>query len=386
MAATRPPLHLLLTVDVETWPASSGPPGRDFPADFRRCVLGTTPGGTHGLACQLEILARHRLKGSFFVEPLFAGAVAGGSAWLAQTIALIRTAGQEIQLHPHTEWLAFHPTPLVPPRPRSDRMFCFDGAEQERIVRRGLELLSAGGAGPITAFRAGSFGADDATLQALARCGIPFDTSFDPACTGTECRIGASRALKKPSMAFSTSGTASKAYGSLTESTDWKSVDSGGASLPRYQPIYQRAARPPARHPVWLDGVWEFPVGRFCDRGAHERHLQLTACSFAELAAMIRQAHRRGWTHLVLLSHSFELLNRTRTRVDPVVMDRFVRLCRFLETNRDWVITVGFEDVDPATLGSDAGVPALRSHRGRTLWRQGEQALRWLFEDWSHRS
>ncbi len=131
------------------------------------------------------------------------------------------------------------------------------------------------------------------------------------------------------------------------------------------------------------------------------RHVQLTACSFAEMEHLLWQALEAGHGSLVMLSHSFELLNAgSRDRSDPVTVRRFRRLCAFLDRNRDVFRMCGFQDLEamdalPAAAGTGAasadGIaaaappadtaplhqpPLLRSPLWRTGARVAEQAYR----------
>ncbi|MBF0624017.1 MAG: phosphoribosylformylglycinamidine synthase [Magnetococcales bacterium] len=81
----------------------------------------------------------------------------------------------------------------------------------------------------------------DCADQEYAGLGDPDDSGLHAHLTFDPAAPALIRALEKPSMAFPTSGTASEACGSLTEATDCQSVASGGASLPRHQPVDQRA-------------------------------------------------------------------------------------------------------------------------------------------------
>jgi hypothetical protein len=66
---------------------------------------------------------------------------------------------------------------------------------------------------------------------------------------------------------------------------------------------------------VQIGEVYEYPVSAFEDWPGHFlRPAQLTAASYGELANALSAAERSGWESFVIVSHSFELLGRMRTR------------------------------------------------------------------------
>ena len=83
-----------------------------------------------------------------------------------------------------------------------------------------------------------------------------------------------------------------------------------------------------------------------------------------------------GRRSVMIVSHSFELLGRDRTRPDPIAVRRFEALCRFLDRHRDQFRARGFGDLQPA-----AEVPQplpLRMPIWPTARRLAEQGLRRL--------
>ena len=131
--------------------------------------------------------------------------------------------------------------------------------------------------------------------------------------------------------------------------------------------------------PALLDDVWEFPVGFFYDYPGHRRHLQLGACSNAEMEHVLMQAWQAGWHSVVLVSHSHELIHRPHHFSEPVranqtVIRRFDRLCRFLMQHSDKFNTAGFSASNPVALPAQEALTALRSGVRRTALRMLEQA------------
>ncbi|MBI1179531.1 MAG: hypothetical protein GC201_03170 [Alphaproteobacteria bacterium] len=316
-------LDVLITVDTEFWPVTSV---RDIARDnYARCVLGRHRQGAHGIGYQIEVLNAHRLKAVFFIEALHAAVL--GDDLLARTVDMVRGAGHEVQLHIHPEWLSAWPD--HPFGTRHGRNMCVFGEDdQAGMIDLGLRALARCGVDGVTAFRAGNYGADRATLRALARCGLTYDTSYNLAHQGGDCALDFDQPLEAP---------------------------------------------------VRAEGVWEVPVTHFYDRPYHVRPLQLCACSFAETSAVLKTARVAGRQTAVLVSHGFELMNPSRTRPDPVIVNRFGQLCRLLsEMAEKGVRTVGFDGL--SLTETDAPALPIRSNAVRTGARMVEQMVSRLYQ------
>ena len=323
----RMAVKVFLTVDTElSMPFDADWRGNELARVMERDILGKSTAGEFGIVSPMDLLDRHGLKAVFFVEPLFADAV--GPARLREIVAMIQERGHEVQLHIHPEWLSRTEHPVVPCREAWD-MRAFSEEEQATLLGRAIENLTAAGAPRPVAFRAGNYGADRATLRALAGHGIRFDTSYNKPFLGGVCRL--------------------ESLGTLLQ-------------------------------PAAVDGVYELPVTFFDTWPLDPRPLQLCACSSAEIENVLRQAWKRGWHSVVLVSHSFELIKRPRDgeHVPPpnrVVIRRFERLCRFLAAHRDRFETAGFTDLDPADFPAEQPAEPLRSTVPRTAWRILEQIV-----------
>jgi len=314
-------LDVFITVDVEIWCDGWRDIDARFPDAFRRYIHGPTANGDFGLAYQLKVLSEHGLKGVFFVEPLFSARF--GPEPLAEIVGMIEAAGHEVQLHMHTEWVDEAREPLLPNVDRKrQHLRYFSREEQAILIRKGKTMLEKAGAGQVNAFRAGSFGFNRDTLHALAVNGLEFDSSYNAILFGPDSGVMPGTML-----------------------TD----------------------------PVRCDNVEEYPMTVFRDgRGLH--HAQLTSCSSAETEGLLWQAQQQGREAFVLLSHNFELLNKAKTQSDPVVVERFRRLCAFLDRNRDNFRTSGFRGRQQAAAGVQLG--PLSSPWHRTGLRMLEQAYR----------
>jgi hypothetical protein len=320
-------LDVFITIDTEAWPRDPDWRATAMRRDIDVDIYGETSEGRFGIGYQMDVFEEHGLKAVFFVEALFACAV--GLSPLRDLVAMIRGRGHEVQLHLHTEWLAWMESPVLPGR-TGQNMKDFTEDEQALLIARGLENLEACGAGRVCAFRAGNYGADFATLRALARNGILYDTSHNAAYLDAECGLRTPDAFLQPR---------------------------------------------------WLEGVHEFPISSFRDWPGHDRHAQLCACTERELEFALMEAWRRGWFSFVLVSHSFELLRGRKKpgrapTADRIVIRRFEHLCRFLSEHRDKFRTSGFSEIDPDLIPSTGRPSPLRSSVHRTMGRFVEQLAR----------
>jgi hypothetical protein len=311
-------LPVLITIDTEY---ASGLAAAGCAENYARCLGCDTPDGPVGIGYQMEVLERHGLKAVFFVDPM--PALLWGEDAIVRVVEPILARGHEVQLHLHTEWLALADTSPIAPGRTGRNLSDFSCAEQEALIGWAAERLVAAGVPRPNTFRAGNYGANDDTLRALARLGIGYDTSFAPALVGGDCRIG----LGRDDLA-----------------------------------------------PILREGVREVPISAIGARGGL-RHAQLTALSLSEIKAGVRHAAAQEWSAFVLVSHSFELINRERGIANRIVKRRFEALCAWLQTEPG-IGTGGFHDqAVRARLDVPGRKPtAAPRHRLREMLRIGEQA------------
>lgn len=287
--------------------------------NYARCIACITPEGAAGITHKLDLLAATGQKAVFFVDPM--PALVWGTAAIEDVVGPILEAGQDVQLHCHTEWLAIAGADNLLASGRTGQNIAdFPLDEQYEILRYCRDVLIAAGAPRPVAFRAGNYGANDDTLRALAQLGLAYDTSHTPALPDA-CRI---------------------------------------------------TLGPNARDPVMHHGIIEVPVGTIGTLGGGQRHAQITALSLAEMTAAVRHARDAGQGTFVLVSHSFELINRRKLAINRVVQRRFAGLLREL-ADMPGVATGTFRD-DPPSLAQHAGpsapVPATAYRTGMRLAEQ----------------
>lgn len=290
-------------------------------ANFDRSIACVTPGGAVGVAYQMDRFDAHGLKAVFFVDPM--PALIWGVAAIEDVVGPIVARGHDVQLHIHTEWLelAGSASPVGSRTGLNIKDFTFE--EQCTLLSYARDVLVAAGAPAPVAFRAGNYGANDDTLRALAEIGLTYDTSFCPGIAQSHCAISLDRAV---------------------------------------------------RMPVAHCGVIEVPIGCIAGHGGTLRHAQVTAISAAETLAALRHHRRHGIESFTLVSHSFELLSRDRSRINEIVRRRFERLCAALE-KAGGVSTGTYADHPPAVAPTDATAGTPPFSPLRTGLRLAEQAL-----------
>lgn len=322
----RPPVKVLITIDTEAWPHQEAWREEHLESDIRRDIYGITEDGEFGLAFQADMLCDHGLKSIFFVEALFASVV--GINPLRQIVECIRKRnGQAVELHAHPEWTKYLSIPGIIYRPGLQHFHQLPFEHQVSILDLACRNLRSAGVAQIRGFRAGNFSADNNTSQALEAVGVPFDFSYNAAFLGTLCKF----------------------------------------QLP--EPVFE---------PILLHGITEYPMSCFEDYPGHIRHAQLCACSFGEMRHALNQAWQIGWSHFVILSHSFELINRRsrqhKGRLNPTVLHRMENLCKFLKENNDRFETTTCESLDVVSPRNAKVATPLHGSWLNTIERFAEQA------------
>ncbi|WP_379922580.1 hypothetical protein [Erythrobacter sp. R86502] len=316
--------RVFITIDTEySSGLYSGSGVADRADNFARSIACITPEGPVGIAHKLDLLKQYGQKAVFFVDPM--PAMIWGVAAIEDIVGPIIAAGQDVQLHCHTEWLALAgaASPLGSGATGTN-LADFSFEDQCAVLDFARSTLIAAGAPPPVAFRAGNYGANDDTLRALAAIGIAYDSSHCPALVGKgACRI---------------------------------------------------ALGEDVRDPVGHMGVLEVPVGAIGAMGGGLRHAQITALTLSEMLGAIRHARDGGRGSFTLVSHSFELFNRRTMAANHIVRRRFAGLLRHLSTMRG-VTSATYADMPPALRLTGTGQQPLPASAVRTGMRMAEQLV-----------
>ena len=307
---------VFLTIDTEfAWRHHAA--GLDADSLYRRSI---EPADV-GLTYQLALLRAHGLKACFFVDPM--PALLYGIDPFRRIVEAIRAAGQEVQLHLHPRWARADAVDRTASDARRE-LRDFALADQRALIAQAAELLVAAGAAPPTAFRAGTYGANDDTLVALAGLGFGYDSSHSGAALNTS------------------------------------EID-----LPADQIC-----------PIERCGIVEVPVTIVRDGPVKLRPLQLCALSSREMAAALQHAVANDHAATTIVSHCFELANRAATQPNRVHVRRFRALCALLERHASALPTAHFADRPALRLGAADRPVALSPIERRR--RQAEQ----LWSNW----
>ncbi len=288
------------------------------PADnFAASITGKTASGDFGIGWQMDLMDRVGVKGVYFIDPM--PGLVYGKGFVADILGPIIARGHEVQLHIHTEWLEWAKERPVSATGRN--IGDFREEDQLTLLTWARDALVEAGAPPATAFRAGNYGADDRTLAVLPKLGIRWDSSFNAAYLGGDCRI----------------------------SLDPAQID-----------------------PCMIGDMVEVPVAGIEDRPGQMRPAQICALSASEMRGGLAHAAETGRPLFSIVSHSFEMLSRDRVRPNRLVMARFEALCDAIASTKG-VESGGFNDLPPTLPIATSPPSRLPANGLRTALRIAEQ-------------
>jgi hypothetical protein len=268
-----------------------------------RAIMGEYDGRAMGLPLICDILARHGLGASFFVEAFIEEQGYPGEGERVCHYLLER--GQDVQLHIHPNHKHFDLHRRGLPCSRSDQIAELPPHEQRALLEEGRDRMEEWTGRRPAAFRAGNMGASEQTLDQLAAVGIRIDSSYTFPYVGGQCRF-ADRELYN----------GSKWYGDVLE-----------VSLSGFQQMKLPGLRP-------------------------AKPLDLVGISAGECRAAIESICDTG-ADAVMILHSFSLMKvRDKQynggRLNRIVTGRFERLCRWLGEQRGSLPTRTFDDLGDA--------------------------------------
>lgn len=314
----------LITVDTEL-SAGRQRLGMDAQTNLASSFLGEAHGAQWGVPWLMARMRERGITGVFFVDPM--PGLVHGQRIVEQMVEPVLAAGHEVQLHIHTEWLAFAKDSPVDGR-LGRNIGDFGEADQITLLGWARDAIMAAGAPAPAAFRAGNYGANAATLRALAALGIGWDSSFNADYAGLDCQLDFPRDL-----------------------TD----------------------------PVERDRVWEMPVAGIWDRPGHLRPAQVCALSVPEMRAGLAHAAQAKAHSFAIVTHSFEMLTRDRRRPNPLMIRRFEALCDAIAADPR-LTGAGFANLPLPKAGAAPSGRAAAS-QPRTWARVAEQAWAQVFHE-----
>ncbi len=315
-------MKVLFTYDVELSPRRY----RAAPDRIEDNIGGSYYGGAKGqwgLLDQLRLFNRHGMTAICFVEALSSLVV--GDAHLRRICGEIQQLGHEVQMHLHPEWLLQSDEPGL--RELAGQAMADLSLEQQiRLMETGLAALHRAGATGVSAHRAGGFLANRDTLRAAHAVGLRFESSYNADFLGKGCNI----ALDAVQIA-----------------------------------------------PTTIEGVWSFPVSNVMTSSGRWRHMQLCAVSNSEVQAGLERLAEAGADYATLVSHSFELISRDRSKPNPVLVRRFCSMLDSFAPDPD-IAVIGFDDINTSDidgsvwnrkLAAIGALPTLRRHAEQVVSR-----------------
>lgn len=295
-------LRVYFTVDTETSMGGAWRNPSHLPVPLERTVFGEYKSRFYGIPLIMGILERYGFRGTFFTE-VFCAHVLGRDP-VARVLESITRRGHDTQLHLHPTYRFYADYLKGKPRRETDLMCQLTPEEQCELIAEGVALFRELSGRPPRAYRAGCYGASEATLTALHKNGLEIDSSYNLAYLGMTCGFEA-RSLNAPAV---------------------------------------------------INGVHEFPVTVFRVPGTSGyKPLEIPAVSVGEILVSIRCLRDAGCRDVVLVLHSFSLLKNLGLRCesctpDHIVIRRLQRLCAALNDLKDEVEVRVLGELDLRTL------------------------------------
>ena len=323
---------IFITVDVESSMGGAWGDESLLPVSPARAVMGEYGDRRFGLPLMCEILGEADLAATFFVEP-FADEQ-GHPGEMERPCRFLIDHGQDVQLHVHPNHWHYGLKQQGRPFDFTDCFAECSAEEQVELVSEGCDRLQRWTGRRPVAFRAGTMGASEESLEHLAAAGIRIDSSYTFPYAGGQCRF-------RPGEPYN----GSRWYGDVLE------VALSGF----YQP------RLPGLHPA--------------------KPLDLVGISFEECRDAVTRICSAGADAVVIL-HSFSLFKVRNVqydggRPDRIVTRRFRRLCEWLGGAADRWPTYTFVQLAEAIADNRyeaQAVPPPRLGGGRALVRKAVQA------------
>lgn len=242
-----------------------------------------------GIPLICDILDRHNLKATFFLEPF--NDELGYPGETEPVCQFLVDRGQDVQLHVHPNHVHYGLHKADKPYTRTDQIADLPMDRQRAMMTDGARRIEQWtGVRPI-AFRAGNMGASEQTLEILPDTGIWIDSSYTFPYAGGQCRFPAGEPYN-----------GSKWYGDVLE-----------VALSGF-----RQTKLPGLYP--------------------SKPVDLMGSSFEECRDAVRMICDAG-ADAVLILHSFSLfkvrdIQYRNGKLNRVVTRRFERFCKWLGANQ----------------------------------------------------
>lgn len=339
MSANKTRVYFTIDVETSMGGAWRHPDRRPLSIDkLIFCKLGDT---AYGLPLIVEELNKYGFRATFFTEVFFSHCLGADQAQMVVDYLLKNR--QDVQLHIHPVFRNYslarkqHSAEVFHRyEAKSDALNDYDLDTQYALLSEGSDLFQSFVGEEAVAFRAGGFRGDQNTLAALRRLGIPIDCSYNPS-------VPASFAQSRPTPNL-------------------------------------------VQH---IEGILEMPLTSAMSGTAGFRGwkpMAISSVSFAELKAVLTQAHNAGLRDVILILHSFSTVKPrdvfySSFRPDRMVISRLRRLLRYLADHNQIfeVCTIRDAVAEPERFARRDSVPNLDLGFIKPLLRKGGQALNRLY-------
>ena len=319
--------RVILTVDTEPSVAGAMADRERHPPIFEEPVWGEVDGKSEALGFMTRTLQAFEIPATFFVETVHTGHF--GTDPMGRRAQHLAQQGQDVQLHIHPVWRNFRPD--APPAPVDDNSAEMSVEALSALIDEGCDAIEQWTGRRPVAMRTGNFDAGLDVYRAMARSGLTLASNL--------CIANRDYAESQLQIA-------------------------GGV-----------------RH---IEGVTELAVNCFRDPGPLGRNryraLQVTACSGAELAHLLRVAHAQSAGTVVIVTHPFEYLKRddfrySNLRPNRMVQQRLARLCHFLCENENSFEVTTFAELAATEALPEQDAPRLRGALGLSVTRAAQNFL-----------
>ena len=311
-------VKIFITIDVETSIGGAfAKPDKLRPVGADKRIYGQIGKREFGIPLIIDILNKHNLKATFFVEPFCSFYF--GEKIIKEICHYILNRGHDVQLHLHPNYQIFK-CPDWQERAKRKELFPdiiakYTLDEQINLIKQGKKILEKYGVKPI-AFRAGCFGANLNTLMALKENDFLIDSSYNLSFLGKTCFLHPLHLTSHLSRFTSHISPLTSHLSPLTYLNDLTLIN-GIYELP-------------------ITNYYDFKIGNF----KRLRTLDICAVSFYEMKKILRYALKKGPKHITFILHSFSLIKKRdvqykTARPNFIVINRFKKLCEFLSRNKN---------------------------------------------------
>ena len=324
--------NVLITIDTEHSIGGALTDPMFKPVGNDRRIFGRFNGKEYGIPLIMDIADSYGIPLTFFVEVL--NKYYFGESETREVCEYIIERGHDVQLHLHPGWLNFT-EPNHEYLRHKDNMAFYNAEQQSRMIGEGKALLMEYGVKKPIAFRAGNFGADHNTLQALTENGFKYDSSYNMAYQHTMAEVKKNSRINDMTI-----------MGSITEIPV--------TCFQEHIPFVCRRIKP----------------------------LDINGTGFAEIRETLEFATKKRFKCVTIILHSFSFY-RTKdpqyhsVRIMQPVIKRFRKLCHYLNQEKDRFDSTCFKyspmlDMKIPEVDSNNIPKASTRH---TLFRYAEQAI-----------